>query len=130
MGVRLAITGPARNIPGVVLARPLPTAGVLGNRATVARTGGLAVTALHCHIPGIDFIASGKPTQNAFLESFNGHLGEECLNQHWFLSVEDTRDKIEAWRQVYNTLHPHSVLRCPPQAFAQRKQTELLLTRT
>jgi putative transposase len=78
----------------------------------------------------VDFISPGKPTQNAFIESFNGRLREECLNQHWFLSVDDARDKIEAWRQFYNTQRPHSVLRCPPQAFAQRKQDELLLTRT
>jgi putative transposase len=78
----------------------------------------------------VDFIAPGKPTQNAFIESFNGRLRQECLNPHWFLSVDDARDKIEAWRQFYNTQRPHSALRCPPQVFAQRKQDELLLTRT
>ena len=78
----------------------------------------------------LDFIAPGKPTQNAFIESFNGRLRAECLNQHWFLSLDDARHKIETWRQFYNTQRPHSVLRCPPQGFAQRKHEELLLTRT
>ena len=57
------------------------------------------------------FIEPGKPTQNAFAESFNGRLRDECLNQHWFLSLADARRIIEAWRVDYNTVRPHSSLR-------------------
>ena len=52
----------------------------------------------------------GKPTDNAFIESFNGRLREECLNQHWFTSLEDAKQTIEGWRQAYNRRRPHSSL--------------------
>jgi len=58
----------------------------------------------------IDFSHPGKPTDNAFLESFNGSLRDECLNVHWFLSLEDTQEKIEHWRHEYNHFRPHSSL--------------------
>jgi len=57
------------------------------------------------------FIQPGKPIQNAFVESFNGRLRDECLNQHWFLSLADARQIVEAWRVDYNTVRPHSSLR-------------------
>lgn len=56
------------------------------------------------------FIEPGKPMQNGFCESFNGRLRDECLNQHWFLSLADARQTIEAWRLDYNTIRPHSSL--------------------
>ena len=49
----------------------------------------------------LDFSRPGKPTDNAFVESFNGRLRDECLNTHWFLSLADARTKIEAWRRDY-----------------------------
>lgn len=52
----------------------------------------------------------GKPTDNPFIESFNGSLRDECLNTHWFLSLEDAREKIESWRVDYNHFRPHSSL--------------------
>jgi len=58
----------------------------------------------------LHFIAPGKPMQNAFVESFNGKFRDECLNEHWFVSLEDARRKIEAWRQDYNEVRPHSAL--------------------
>lgn len=58
----------------------------------------------------LDFSRPGKPTDNAFIESFNGRFKQECLNQHWFLSLEDSISKIEAWRKDYNQVHPHSSL--------------------
>ncbi|GAB2904024.1 hypothetical protein GCM10027202_36370 [Microvirgula curvata] len=58
----------------------------------------------------LDFSRPGKPTDNAFIESFNGSLRDECLNVHWFLSLADTRDKIERCRQDYNEFRPHSSL--------------------
>lgn len=57
-----------------------------------------------------DFIDPGKPTQNAFIESFNGRLREECLNTSWFVSLEDARWTLEAWRRDYNDERPHSSL--------------------
>ena len=58
----------------------------------------------------LDYSRPGKPTDNAFIESFNGSFRDECLNVHWFLSLEDAGEKIEAWRQEYNTFRPHSSL--------------------
>ncbi len=58
----------------------------------------------------LDFSRPGKPTDNAFIESFNGSFRDECLNVNWFLSLEDAREKIEAWRQEYNGFRPHSSL--------------------
>jgi putative transposase len=56
------------------------------------------------------FIAPGKPVQNCYIESFNGRLRDECLNQHWFRSVSDARQIVEAWRLDYNQARPHSSL--------------------
>ena len=58
----------------------------------------------------LDFSRPGKPTDNAFIESFNGRFKQECLNQHWFLSLEDAAIKIAARREDYNKLRPHSSL--------------------
>lgn len=57
-----------------------------------------------------EFIEPGKPTQNAFIESFNGRLREECLNRSWFTSLADARRQLETWRIDYNTERPHSSL--------------------
>ena len=56
------------------------------------------------------FIEPGKPVQNAVIESFNGRLRDECLNQHWFRSLTDARQIIEDWRNDYNQVRPHSSL--------------------
>ena len=58
----------------------------------------------------LHFIQPGKPTQNAFVESFNGKFRDGCLNQHWFASLEDAREIINAWREDYNRIRPHSAL--------------------
>jgi putative transposase len=55
-------------------------------------------------------IQPGKPTQNSFIESFNGRFRDECLNAHWFENLADARRKIEAWRVDYNHTRPHSSL--------------------
>jgi putative transposase len=54
----------------------------------------------------LEFSRPGKPTDNAFAESFNGRFRDECLNQHWFASLEEARQTIEAWRIDYNTERP------------------------
>jgi len=56
------------------------------------------------------FIEPGKPQQNAYIESFNGKFRDECLNEHWFLSMRHAREVIAAWRQEYNSERPHSAL--------------------
>jgi putative transposase len=58
----------------------------------------------------LDFSRPGKPTDNARVESFNGRLRQECLNAHWFLSLDDAQAKIGAWRTYYNETRPHSAL--------------------
>jgi putative transposase len=58
----------------------------------------------------LDFSRPGKPTDNAFIESFNGKFRTECLNAHWFMSLDDTRAKLETWRRDYNEVRPHSAL--------------------
>ena len=57
-----------------------------------------------------DFSRPGKPTDNAFIEAFNGRFRPECLNQHWFMSLADAREKLEAWRGDYNTVRSHSAI--------------------
>jgi len=67
------------------------------------------------------FIDPGKPVQNAFIESFNGRFRDECLNQHWFLSLSQARRIVEAWRRDYNQDRPHSSLGYrTPDEFAQQ----------
>ena len=56
------------------------------------------------------FIEPGKPIENAYIESFNAHFRDECLNENWFTDLGDARQKIEAWRQDYNRQRPHSAL--------------------
>jgi putative transposase len=58
----------------------------------------------------LDFSRPGKPTDNAFIESFNSSFRQECLNEHWFLSLEDAKEKVGAWRGHYNEQRPHSSL--------------------
>src|SRR5690606_17643145 len=58
----------------------------------------------------IEYIQPGKPVQNAFIESFNGTLRDDCLNLHWFLSLIDAKRTIEDWRRDYNDFRPHSSL--------------------
>jgi len=68
----------------------------------------------------LEFIQPGKPAQNAYAESFNGRLRDECLNANWFTSLNDARRKIETWRQDYNQQRPHSSLNyLPPVEFAR-----------
>ena len=56
----------------------------------------------------LNFIRPGKPVENAFAESFNGRLRDECLNINWFMSIKHAREVIESWRQDYNEVRPHS----------------------
>ena len=75
------------------------------------------------------FIRPGKPIENAYIESFNGKFRDECLNEHWFISVVDAKAVIEAWRIDYNTVRPHSSLagRTPMQFAAMTEGARRLL---
>ena len=69
----------------------------------------------------LNFIQPGKPTQNAFVESFNGKFRDNCLNQYWFRSLSEARNVIDNWRKHYNEVRPHSSLGYqPPTVFAQQ----------
>ncbi len=69
----------------------------------------------------LDFSRPGTPTDNAKIESFNGRFRQQCLNTHWFLSLEDASGKIDAWRQDYNESRPHSALQwATPAEFARQ----------
>ena len=58
----------------------------------------------------LDFSRRGRPTDNGLIEAFNGRLRAECLNENWFLSMDDAREKVESWRRHYNGDRPHSAL--------------------
>ncbi len=58
----------------------------------------------------LDFSRRGKPADNAYAESYNAIVRMECLGQHWFLSLEDAREKVETWRREYNEVRPHGAI--------------------
>ena len=58
----------------------------------------------------LDFSRQGKPTDNAFIEAFNGRLRAECLKQHWFLTLADAAETLEAWRRYYNAERSHGAI--------------------
>lgn len=124
-----------REVPAIEVDFSLPGARVVAVLDRLARSRGIP-KAIVCdngpefagealdewayqHNVALDFIDPGKPTQNAFIESFNGTLREECLNENWFVSLADAQRTIEVWRIEYNTERPHSRLRdCTPREFA------------
>jgi putative transposase len=79
----------------------------------------------HWHKVQLDFIRPGKPVENAFIESFNGRLRQECLSANWFTNLHDARMTIEAWRKEYNTQRPHSSLGgLSPHEFMRAQTTD------
>lgn len=98
-----------------------------GKPKVITLDNGTEFTASHfdgwAHRLGVqlDFIAPGKPVQNAYIESFNGKLRDECLNQHWFNSLDQAREVLAAWREDFNKTRPHSSLGdVAPEAFRAR----------
>jgi len=67
----------------------------------------------------LDFSRPGKPTDNAFIEAFNGRFRAECLNAHWFLSLADAQKKVEDWRRYYNEERPHGSIGNKPPVLLQ-----------
>lgn len=77
----------------------------------------------------LSFIRPGKPVENAYVESFNGKFRDECLNEHWFITMAQARRIIEAWRIEYNTERPHSSLSDrTPEEYAIDRQQQLSST--
>lgn len=127
----------SRDCPAIEVGRSLPGPRVVRVLDHLARTHGRPQVIVVDNGPGftsrtldewayrnqvrLHFIEPGKPTQNCFVESFNGKFRDECLNENWFTSVEDAETKIEAWRTDYNHERPHSALENQtPEEFALR----------
>lgn len=73
------------------------------------------------------YIQPGKPMQNGYIESFNGKLRDECLNENWFLNVKDARKIVEEWRLDYNGCRPHTSLKgLSPDQFLRNFQGEII----
>lgn len=97
-----------RVLDRLVAGRGAPRAITIDNGPELA---GKALDAwAHRHGVTLDFITPGKPVENAYIESFTGTFRDECLNQHWFLSLADARFHIERYRIDYNEVRPHSSL--------------------
>lgn len=113
-----------RELERLVMERGLPGVIVSDNGCELTSTAVLrwSLGQLDWH-----YIAPGKPVQNAFVESFNSRLRDECLNEHVFLSLSEARATIEAWRDDYNYRRPHSSLGAlTPFEFAQLKSEKLI----
>jgi len=98
----------ARALDRLVAVRGAPTAITVDNGPELA--GKALDTWAYRNNVRLDFITPGKPVENAFIESFNGKFRDECLNQHWFLSLPDARFHVERYRRDYNEVRPHSAL--------------------
>ena len=102
------------SIPGLTVTRALDAVGKLPEVFNIDNGSEFTGKAMDqwAYEKGIklDFIRPGKPNENAFIESFNGKFRDECLDENWFVSLEDARRTIEAWRIDYNENRPHSSL--------------------
>ena len=107
------------------LIRPLPEMIVCDNGPELTSQA-LDIWAYQNNVK-LKFIQPGKPTQNAFVESFNGKFRDECLNQHWFLSLNHAKQEIEDWRKDYNEYRPHRSLKMKtPNEFAKEYEEMLI----
>jgi len=113
-GVRLV-----RYLEELALTRPMPKSLVLDNGPELTSKA-LFFWSQKTGVK-LCFIQPGKPTQNAFVESFNGRFRDGCLNQHWFRSLSDARQIINDWRNHYNQVRPHSSLDYQPPAVFEAK---------
>jgi putative transposase len=118
----------ARVLDRLALTRGLPTSIRCDNGPEFA--GQVLDQWAHANGVVIDFIDRGKPTQNAFAESFNGRFRDECLNESWFVSLADAQATIEAWRVDYMVARPHSGLadRTPSEFAREMQHSAVCLT--
>ena len=123
---------PARALGGLPVTRILDRLAIERGLPKVLRTdnglefcGRAMLTWAHDRGVTLRLIQPGKPNQNAYIESFNGRLRDECLNEHWFTSVAHAQVVIEAWRREYNEERPKKGLGgLTPAAYAKRLITE------
>jgi putative transposase len=119
---------PERAIGGLLLTRILDGLAVSRGLPRVIRTdngkefcGRAMLTWAHTRQVKLTLIEPGKPNQNAYIESFNGRLRDECLNEHWFLSLTHAQAIIEDWRREYNEERPKKALGgLTPAAYARQ----------
>ncbi len=124
---------PARALGGLAVTRVLDRLAATRGLPRVLRTdnglefcGRAMLTWAHEHRVALRLIELGKPTQNAYVESFNGRFREECLNEHWFTSLAHAEVVIENWRQEYNDERPKRALGgLTPAAFARQLQSKV-----
>jgi putative transposase len=120
-------TVPERAMGGLTLTRVLDRLSVTRGLPRVIRTdngkefcGRAMLTWAHVHNVILRLIEPGKPNQNAYIESFNGRLRDECLNEHWFLNLTHAQTLIETWRREYNEEKPKKALGgLTPAAYAR-----------
>jgi transposase InsO family protein len=119
---------PGHNMGGNQVVRVLERLCTRRPRPKVIRTdngkefcGRAMLTWAHERNVALRLIEPGKPNQNAYVESFNGRLRDECLNEHWFVSLEHARTVIESWRREYNEERPKWALGgLTPSQYAQQ----------
>lgn len=119
---------PERAIGGLQLIRILDRLAVTRGLPKVIRTdngkefcGRAMLTWAHSNRVVLRLIEPGKPNQNAYIESFNGRLRDECLNEHWFVNLAHAKTIIEAWRREYNEERPKKALGgLTPAAYARQ----------
>ena len=117
-----------RAISGLMLTRVLDRLALSRGLPKVIRTdngkefcGKAMVEWAHARGVDLKLIEPGKPNQNAYIESFNGRLRDECLNEHWFTSLLQARTVIETWRREYNEERPKKALGgMTPSAYAKQ----------
>jgi len=102
-----------------------------GRPATIVSDNGTELTSMAvlrwCQQTGVEwhYIAPGKPTQNAFVESFNGRFRDECLNDTLFTTLAQARSSVTSWKEDYNHHRPHSAIgNMPPAEFAMKSTLE------
>lgn len=123
---------PERAIGGHVLTRMLDRLALERGLPQAIRTdngkefcGRVMLTWAHAHGVRLFLIEPGKPNQNAYIESFNGRLRDECLNEHWFVSLAHAKSVIESWRREYNEERPKKSLGgLTPSAYARQMAGE------
>jgi len=119
---------PERAIGGLTVTRILDRLAITRGLPRVIRTdngkefcGHAMLTWAHANNVNLRLIEPGKPNQNAYIESFNGRLRDECLNEHWFLNLTHAQTLIETWRREYNEERPKKALGgLTPAAYARQ----------
>lgn len=106
----------ARELSGLIETKGAPSS-ILSDNGTEFTSHAILKWAHEAHIDWL-YIQPGKPMQNGYIESFNGKLRDECLNENWFINLQEAKQIIEKWREDYNQERPHTSLKgLSPQQF-------------